>query len=70
MGIVFGILNNENDIDIQKCNELLIKECLWYVFNFSYGVRFSKIDSFISMEKIIDLGFDRILTSGKETKRN
>ena len=24
-------------------------------------------DSFISMEKIIDLGFDRILTSGKET---
>ena len=36
-GIVIGVLDKKNDIDIKKCNEL-IKNASWYVFNFSYGV--------------------------------
>ena len=64
-GIVFGILNSENGIDISNCKKL-IKESEGMSKTFHMAFDLAK-DSFISMEKIIDLGFDRILTSGKET---
>ena len=63
-GIVIGVLDKKNDIDIQKCNEL-IKYA--YGMSLTFHMAFDHVDNpFESMEQIIDLGFDRILTAGKK----
>ena len=63
-GIVIGVLDKKNDIDIQKCNEL-IKYA--YGMSLTFHMAFDQVDNpFESMEQIIDLGFDRILTAGKK----
>ena len=63
-GIVIGVLDKKNDIDIQKCNEL-IKYA--YGMSLTLHMAFDQVDNpFESMEQIIDLGFDRILTAGKK----
>ena len=62
-GIVFGVLDKKNNIDIIKCRDL-IREANGMSLTFHMAFDQTR-DPFESMEKIIDLGFDRILTAGQ-----
>tara|TARA_B000000477_G_scaffold124238_1_gene131312 strand:+ start:78 stop:743 length:666 start_codon:yes stop_codon:yes gene_type:complete len=63
-GIVLGLLDKNKNIDIIKCREL-IKNA--HGMSLTFHMAFDQVDNpFESMEKIIDLGFDRILTAGKK----
>lgn len=63
-GVVFGILDNKNSIDYKKCR-MLVKESkgMSLTFHMAFDLTEDPLDS---MEKIIDLGFDRILTRGQK----
>jgi len=63
-GVVIGILTPNGDIDTRRCAELI-----QIARKFSMGVTFHRAfdccrDQFQSLEDIINLGCDRILTSG------
>ncbi len=63
-GIVFGILNSENKIDKSRCAELLK---LWggpATFHRAFD---ETPDPFVAAQEIIELGFERILTSGQKS---
>ena len=63
-GIVFGFLNKKNDVDISLCREIIkVSGNMSLTFHRAFD---KTRNSFESMEKIIDLGFDRILTSGQK----
>lgn len=67
-GVVLGCLNSNNEIDFSAC-ELLIRIAKSYQLEttFHRAIEFTK-DYQQAIKTIIDLGFDRILTSGqKET---
>lgn len=63
-GVVFGCLTPDGDIDIALC-ETLMKEAegLSVTFHRAFDVCRSPFES---LEQIIDMGFDRILTSGQQ----
>ncbi len=63
-GVVFGILDNNNSVDYKKC-KILVKESkgISLTFHMAFDLTEDPLDS---MEKIIDLGFDRILTRGQK----
>ena len=63
-GIVLGILDKSNAIDYVNCKRL-VKESRGMSLTFHMAFDLTR-DPFLSMEKIIDLGFDRILTSGQK----
>ena len=65
-GVVLGILDSNNEVDISNCKKI-IKESgdMSLTFHRAFD---ETIKPYESMEKIIDLGFDRILTSGQEEK--
>ena len=63
-GIVLGILDKSNSIDYVNCKRL-VKESKGISLTFHMAFDLTR-DPFLSMEKIIDLGFDRILTSGQK----
>lgn len=63
-GVVFGILKADGQIDVERCLEL--KQVAGKM-----GITFHRAfdrckDPFLAMEQIIEMGFDRILTSGQE----
>lgn len=61
-GIVFGILDAKNNVDIKRC-ELLLK--FWKNKNATFHRAIDMTtDMETSTQEIIDLGFERILTSG------
>ncbi len=63
-GVVFGILNNDGSID-KKRNKELLKIAKEYDMNATFHRAFDRCkDLFSSLEDIIELGFDHILTSG------
>lgn len=63
-GIVFGILNPEGDVDTFNCRRLVKKAgTMACTFHRAFDV---SNDPFVSLEKIIDCGFQRILTSGQK----
>ncbi|MBB4037929.1 copper homeostasis protein [Dysgonomonas hofstadii] len=65
-GVVFGILNNDGSID-KKRNKELLKIAKEYDMNATFHRAFDRCkDLFSSLEDIIELGFDHILTSGGE----
>lgn len=65
-GIVFGILDGKNNIDIKRC-ELLLK--FWKNKNATFHRAIDMTtDMDASTQEIIDLGFERILTSGGKPK--
>lgn len=67
-GIVFGCLKKNNEISIRKNRELLkISRELGLESTFHRAFDFVP-DQAEAIEKLIDLGFDRILTSGGESK--
>jgi copper homeostasis protein len=61
-GVVFGILNQEGKVDKDRCAELLkLAQPLQVTFHRAFD---KSADLFQAMEDIIELGFNRILTSG------
>ena len=63
-GVVLGVLDKSNSIDYVNCKRL-VKESKGISLTFHMAFDLTR-DPFLSMEKIIDLGFDRILTSGQK----
>lgn len=62
-GIVFGILNSENQVDEERCRELLQ---LWHGRATFHRAFDETPNAFQAAQTIIDLGFERILTSGQK----
>lgn len=64
-GIVSGILNNNNAIDLERTKQLIE---LSKPLPFTFHRAFDEINnSFEALEQLIKLNVDRILTSGKES---
>jgi len=65
-GVVFGILTREGKIDKTSCRQLLE---LAYPMRTTFHRAFDMVsDPFASLEDIISLGFDNLLTSGLHPK--
>ncbi len=65
-GIVSGILNNDNTIDIKRTNELVnLSRPLEFTFHRAFDV---VTDPLKELEKLIQLGVERVLTSGQKQK--
>jgi len=63
-GIVSGVLNNDNTIDLERTKELMQ---LSRPLEFTFHRAFDKIvDPIKGLEELIEIGVDRILTSGQE----
>jgi copper homeostasis protein len=63
-GVVFGILKADGTVDKRRCKELLeIAKPLFITFHRAFD---RTVDPFQALEDIIEIGFDRILTSGQE----
>lgn len=63
-GFVFGALLENGDVDMRKCREIL-KMCYPLPVTFHRAFDFCRRPT-IEIEVIIDLGFERVLTSGKQ----
>ena len=65
-GIVSGVLNSDNSIDIKKTKELVE---LSRPLEFTFHRAFDKVkDPLNEIENLIELGIDRVLTSGQKEK--
>ena len=65
-GIVSGVLNNDNSIDIKKTKELVE---LSRPLEFTFHRAFDKVNNpLYEIENLIRLGIDRVLTSGQKEK--
>lgn len=65
-GLVFGVLNKEGDVDMDKNRKLLeAANGMDVTFHRAFDVC---RDPFEALEDIIKLGFNRILTSGQQNK--
>jgi copper homeostasis protein len=65
-GIVTGILSEEGKVDKVRCEKLIN---LAYPLEATFHRAFDRVsDPFESLEDIIDLGFERVLTSGLKPK--
>ena len=63
-GIVSGVLNTDNTIDIERTKELIE---LSKPLEFTFHRAFDKIvDPIKGLEELIEIGADRVLTSGQE----
>ncbi|WP_423148080.1 copper homeostasis protein CutC [Rubrolithibacter danxiaensis] len=64
-GVVFGILNADGTVDKKRCKELLeLAKPLAATFHRAFDMC---SDPFTALEEIIEMRFERILTSGGET---
>ena len=63
-GIVFGILTPEGDVDVKRSKEIIeLARPLAVTFHRAFDMT---RDPYKSLEELIKLGFDRVLTSGQE----
>lgn len=63
-GIVFGILTPEGDVDVKRSKELIeLARPLSVTFHRAFDMT---RDPYKSLEELIELGVDRVLTSGQE----
>lgn len=64
-GVVFGILDPDGNIDKKRCKELIETAG---ELNCTFHRAFDRtIDAYKALEDIIEIGFERILTSGQKT---
>jgi len=65
-GIVTGILTKDGKVDKKRCSELI---ALAYPLEATFHRAFDRVkDPFEALEDVIELGFERILTSGLQPK--
>ena len=65
-GVVFGVLNSQNKIDKEKC-KILMGKC--GDMSTTFHKAFDEIENiYKAVDDLIEIGFDRILTSGKKEK--
>lgn len=65
-GIVFGILTKDGKVDKRRCKVIID---LAYPLEATFHRAFDRVaDPFEALEDVIDLGFERILTSGLKPK--
>jgi copper homeostasis protein len=65
-GIVFGILTKDGKVDKRRCKEIID---LAYPLEATFHRAFDRVaDPFEALEEIVELGFERILTSGLKQK--
>ena len=65
-GIVSGVLNNDNSIDIKRTKDLIeLSRPLEFTFHRAFDI---VSDPLKEIENLIRLGVDRILTSGQKNK--
>lgn len=65
IGIVSGILNSDNTVDIVRTKQLIeLSKPLPFTFHRAFDWT---PDPFEALEQLVDLGAERILTSGQET---
>ena len=65
-GIVSGVLNDDKTIDLERTKELVkLTRPLEFTFHRAFDV---VSDPFKEIEKLIELGIDRVLTSGQEER--
>ena len=65
-GIVSGVLNDDNSIDIERTKELVeLSESLEFTFHRAFDV---VSDPFKEINRLIEIGVDRVLTSGQKDK--
>ena len=63
-GIVFGILTPEGDVDVKRSKEIIeLARPLAVTFHRAFDMT---RDPYKSLEELIELGVDRVLTSGQE----
>lgn len=63
-GVVLGLLDEEDQVNVQRCRELVK---LAQPMSVTFHRAFDKVkDPMKAMEQLIDLGFQRILTSGQK----
>lgn len=64
-GVVFGILKPDGSIDKERCSELIeLAKPMSTTFHRAFDVC---SDPFKGLDDLIELGFDRVLTSGQES---
>lgn len=65
-GIVSGVLNSDNTLDISRTKELIeLSKPLSFTFHRAFDC---VANPFETLEQLVDLGVDRILTSGQKSK--
>ena len=65
-GIVSGVLNDDNSIDIERTRELVeLSKPLEFTFHRAFDVISDPLNE---IENLIEIGVDRILTSGQKNK--
>ena len=65
-GIVSGILNNDNTIDIKRTNELVnLSRPLEFTFHRAFDI---VSDPLGEIENLVEIRVDRVLTSGQKDK--
>ena len=65
-GIVSGILNDDNSIDMKRTKQLVeLSRPLEFTFHRAFDI---VTDPLKELEKLIELGVDRVLTSGQKNK--
>ena len=65
-GIVSGVLNNDNTIDLERTKELVeLTRPLEFTFHRAFDI---VTDPFKELENLIEIGIDRVLTSGQKDK--
>ena len=65
-GIVSGVLNNDNSIDIERTKELVeLSRPLEFTFHRAFDIVKDPVEE---IENLIEIGVDRVLTSGQKDK--
>ena len=65
-GIVSGVLNSDNSIDIQRTKELVeLSKPIEFTFHRAFDMVISPLKE---IENLIEIGVDRVLTSGQKNK--